>query len=149
MSERPSFTVSLDKPVYVPFSVNVFLPNETTKEHLFYILGILNSKLLWGWYKHEAKRRGVGLEINGNVLSRSPIRRINFDDRTDLELHDRLVSIVDHMIDLQNRKVAAADAGEQERIQRLIDATDKQIDILVYELFRLSPEEIGLIERDV
>ena len=87
------------------------------------------------------------MEINGNVLSRSPIRRINFDDRTDLELHDRLVSIVDHMIDLQNCKVAAADAGEQERIQRLIDATDKQIDILVYELFGLSPEEIGLIRE--
>ena len=36
--------------------------------------------------------------------------------------------------------------NEKERIQRQIDATDKQIDKLVYELYDLTDEEIKIIE---
>ena len=35
---------------------------------------------------------------------------------------------------------------EQESIQRHIAATDKQIDQLVYELYGLTEEEIGIVE---
>ncbi len=35
---------------------------------------------------------------------------------------------------------------ELERLQRLIDSTDKQIDALVYELYELTPEEIAVVE---
>jgi hypothetical protein len=49
-----------------------------------------------------------------------------------LELHDRL-----NTIDA---------ASERERLQRLIDATDKQIDALVYELYGLTAEEIAIVE---
>jgi predicted nucleic acid-binding Zn-ribbon protein len=34
---------------------------------------------------------------------------------------------------------------EQESLQRQIDATDKQIDGLVYELYGLTEEEIGIV----
>jgi hypothetical protein len=33
-----------------------------------------------------------------------------------------------------------------ERLQRLIDATDQQIDALVYELYGLTAEEIAIVE---
>ena len=32
-------------------------------------------------------------------------------------------------------------------IQRQIDATDRQIDKLVYELYELTPEEIKIVEK--
>ena len=67
MAARPSF-VAAERSVYVPFSVNVFVPHEGRPEHLYYFMAILNSRLLWKWFQHYAKRRGVGLEINGNVL---------------------------------------------------------------------------------
>ncbi|MFH2119557.1 MAG: N-6 DNA methylase [Pseudomonadota bacterium] len=44
MGARPSFTLSTT-PVYVPFSVNVFVPHSTTEEHLNYMLGITTVRL--------------------------------------------------------------------------------------------------------
>ena len=35
---------------------------------------------------------------------------------------------------------------EQEMVKREIEATDMQIDSLVYELYGLSPEEIAIVE---
>jgi hypothetical protein len=35
---------------------------------------------------------------------------------------------------------------KQTLIQRRIDATDQQIDKLVYELYELTPEEIAIVE---
>jgi len=36
----------------------------------------------------------------------------------------------------------------QDRLQREIDATDRQIDQLVYELYGLTEEEIKIVETD-
>jgi hypothetical protein len=96
---------------------------------------------MWHWYKHHAKRRGVGLEINGNVLSRTPIRRVNFSDPTDKARHDRMTQFVASMLVLYRHKASAKTKAEQEVIQRQIDATDRQIDELVYELYSLTPDE--------
>jgi hypothetical protein len=143
MAARPSFVVSRF-PVYVPFSINVFVPYDTVSEDLNYFLGILNSKLLWRWYKHNAKSRGVGLEINGNVLERSPIRSINYSDPAEKAAHDKLVSLVERMLSL--RKQSARTPQEQEMLRREIESTDSGIDKLVYELYGLSEEEIGIVE---
>jgi len=46
-----------------------------------------------------------------------------------------------------NKKLADAKAGHQKTIlQRQIEATDKQIDRLVYELCDLTEEEIKILE---
>jgi hypothetical protein len=57
-----------------------------------------------------------------------------------------MVALVEQMLDLQKRKAVAKDAANQERLQRLIDSTDKQIDALVYDLYGLTPEEIAIVE---
>jgi hypothetical protein len=67
-------------------------------------------------------------------------------DPADKARHDRMVSLVEQMLDLHKRLAAAQDAGERERLQRLIDSTDQQIDALVYELYGLTPEEITIVE---
>ena len=38
------------------------------------------------------------------------------------------------------------DAPAKELLQRQIDATDRQIDGLVYELYGLTEEEIGIVD---
>jgi hypothetical protein len=40
----------------------------------------------------------------------------------------------------------SAHAGDPHRFQRQIDATDRQIDRLVYELYGLTEEEIAVVE---
>jgi hypothetical protein len=50
------------------------------------------------------------------------------------------------MLGLHLQKAVAKDNAEQERLQRLIDSTDTQIDTLVYALYGLTGEEIAVIE---
>ena len=46
-----------------------------------------------------------------------------------------------------NKKLHSANiASEKTMIQRQIDATDRQIDKLVYELYGLTDEEIKIVE---
>ncbi len=149
MARRPSF-VPASLPVYVPFSANVFVPFDDTKEHLNYICAILNSRLLWKWYQHYAKRRGIGLEINGNVLARSPIRAIDFSKPADVKIHDHIVGLVNKMLDL-NRRLDAIDekrTQDKQRLQELISSVDAEIDETVYKLYGLTQEERETVERD-
>jgi len=146
MGDRPAFVPAMN-PVYVSFSANVFVPAEITKEHLYYIAGLLNSRVLWKWYQHHAKRRGANLEVNGNVLKRTPFRIINFSDRDAKSQHDRMVELVAQMLDLNRRLGKMKTARERTAVQRQIDATDRQIDGLVYELYGLSDDEIRLVEE--
>lgn len=60
---------------------------------------------------------------------------------------NHVVTLVDHMLDLHKKLAAAKIPGDKTRIQRQIDATDKQIDKLVYELYGLTEEEIETIEK--
>ena len=37
---------------------------------------------------------------------------------------------------------------KREKVEREIEATDREIDRMVYELYGLTEEEIGVVERD-
>jgi len=50
------------------------------------------------------------------------------------------------MLDLRKQLPEAKTPHEQESLKRTIAATDKQIDALVYELYGLTKEEIGIVE---
>lgn len=51
-----------------------------------------------------------------------PIRSINFSDLTDKARHDKMVLLVNQMLDLHKRKSLAKDAADQERLQRMIES---------------------------
>jgi hypothetical protein len=58
----------------------------------------------------------------------------------------RLINAVERMLDLQKQLPEARTPHEQTSLQRQIEATDRQIDALVYELYGLTEEEIRIIE---
>jgi hypothetical protein len=57
-----------------------------------------------------------------------------------------LGNIVKQIVSLNTELLASQTDHERTVIQRQIDATDKQIDALVYELYGLSEEEIKIVE---
>jgi hypothetical protein len=146
MAARPSFVPSRG-PAYVPFSINVFVPAEATQEHMDFICGLLNSRLMWKWYQHRAKMRGVGIEINGRVLGRTPIRRIDFFDPAQKARHDRIVELVRRILSLENQLKPAENTHRKTLIQHEIDAADREIDRLVYGLYGLTDAEIADVEE--
>jgi hypothetical protein len=89
------------------------------------------------------------MEVGGFKVSQIPIRRINFDDPADVARHDRMVVMVEEMLRLQ-KEHAPAEAQKEDRrheLARQISQLDAQIDALVYELYGLTKEEIGIVER--
>ncbi len=75
-----------------------------------------------------------------------PIRSINFFDSKDKSRHDQMVDLVTRMLDLNKKLPTAKIVHDKTVIQRQIDATDSQIDRLVYELYGLTEEEIRIVE---
>jgi hypothetical protein len=53
------------------------------------------------------------------------------------------------MLQLHKDVETARTPRDKELIKRQIDATDKQIDNIVYELYGLADEEIKIIEKDL
>jgi adenine-specific DNA-methyltransferase len=142
---RPAL-VAVSHPAYVPFSMNVFVPRETTHEGLDYLCGLLNSRLLWKWHQHHAKRRGVGLEINGRVLAATPVRCIDFGQPAERARHDEIASLARTMSELNRRRAADA-VSEQNALDERLAAVDRQLDGLVYALYGLTAEEITVVEE--
>jgi hypothetical protein len=57
-----------------------------------------------------------------------------------------MVELVACMLDLHQRLAAAATPADKRLYQRQIDATDTQINALVYALYGLTEEEIAIVE---
>ncbi len=113
-----------------------------------YILGLLNARLLrWYFPFVSAPFRGGWLSANRQFLSQLPIRTINFDDPADRQRHDRMVALVERMLELHKQLAGAAGAHEKTLVEREIAGTDRQIDRLVYDLYGLSEEEIRIVEE--
>jgi Type I restriction enzyme R protein N terminus (HSDR_N) len=68
-------------------------------------------------------------------------------DITNKTRQDKMVTLVKHMPDLHKLLKIATTPDNTTRLQRQIDATDKQIDQLVYELYGLTDEEIRIVEE--
>ena len=113
-----------------------------------YLLGILNSTL-WTFLfsKISSEIRGGFYRWKRQHMAPLPIRTINFADSADSALHSRMVSLVEQMLALHKQLVEAKTPHDKTAIQRQIDATDRQIDRLVYELYGLTEEEIAIVEK--
>jgi hypothetical protein len=60
-----------------------------------------------------------------------------------------MVELVEQMLTLNKKLAEAKTEHDKTVLQRRIDATDSQIDRMVYELYGLTEEEIGIVEGQV
>lgn len=85
-------------------------------------------------------------EVKKQHVEQLPIRPIDFSNATDKAKHDKMVSLVEQMLDLHKQLATAKTPDGQTRLRRQIDATDRLIDRLVYELYGLTEEDIKIVE---
>jgi hypothetical protein len=69
----------------------------------------------------------------------------NFPDTNNAQIK-KLVELVQRMLDLHKALSAARDPRTREQLGRQIEATDTQIDRLVYQLYDLTEAEIKIVE---
>lgn len=116
-----------------------------------YLLGILNSRLCWFAISNISIPFGVRAgkfryRLIYQYMEKVPIHPINLNDSADRARHDRMVALVERMLTLHRQLAAAKTGPEQTQLQRQIEATDRQIDRLVYELYDLTADEINIVE---
>jgi hypothetical protein len=58
-----------------------------------------------------------------------------------------MVELVGRMLDLHKQLAAVRNPQVKTALQRQIEVTDRQIDLLVYELYGLTGEEIAIVEQ--
>jgi len=129
-------------------SIIAIVPAHRSNYRIEYFLGLLNSQY-FNWLYHElVQEKGrVFAQVKLSKIKQLPIRTINFSDLADKTRHDKMVALVEYMLDLHKRLNAAKTPDDKTRLQRQIDATDKQIDRLVYELYGLTDEEIKIVKE--
>ena len=113
-----------------------------------YTVGVLNSRLMRFCYvstTHEARQKAFP-QVKIRSLRALPIRAIDFSNADDVAAHDKMVSLVETMLDLQERIGEANTPTDRKLLERQIATTDNQIDRLVYKLYELTDEEIGIVE---
>ena len=113
-----------------------------------YLLGILNSNLITFFYKSIASTyRGGYLRFIYQYMVELPIRTIDFANPAEKAQHDKLVALVDNMLELQKKYHEARMEQDKELYERQIKMVDTQIDRLVYELYGLTEEEVKVVEN--
>ena len=106
---------------------------------LYLILGILNSQLI----NYLFSRKYVDINIKGKYLGNVPLSKRLLNDPDANEIAD----LARELLRLHSGPMQQRTDHEKSLIQRQIDATDKQIDQLVYELYGLTDEEIRIVEE--
>ncbi len=130
-------------------NLHIILPKDFNY-NLRYVLGIINSKLINFAYRVINPEKGEALaQVKKYHLEQLPIRPINFSNLTDKTKHDRMVALVEQMLSLHQQLETSRASQDKTLIQRQLEATDRQIDKLVYELYELTEEEIAIVEGAV
>jgi len=118
------------------------------KSLYLYVLGLLNSKAVDYYHKTISTNfRGGWFGYDAKIIRNIPIRLINFSDPADKARHDKMVSLVERMLDLQRRTPRTPQ--EQEMVKREVQSTDNQIDRLVYDLYGLTGDDIKIVEGKI
>jgi hypothetical protein len=121
--------------------------DEDNPHSLHYLQGLLTSKLLDA-YLHSISSpfRGGYWSYGKRFIEQLPIRTINFSDSADRVRHDQLVGLVKQMLLVYKCMADAKIPRDQVLLQQQIDAIDKRINRMVYELYGLTEEEIRVVE---
>jgi len=112
-----------------------------------YLLGIINSKLLMGYYSERMLTNAKSIaQVKKKDLDKLPIRAVDISNPADVALHDKMVLLVERMLDLNKKKAVEKNPNILDQLETQISATDRQIDRLTYQLYDLTEAEIAIVE---
>ncbi len=135
-----------EKNYFVKNSLHCILLKDKTY-NLKYILGLINSRLMDFYFQNQIGNTGeIFSQMKIAYVKKLPIRPIDFTEPSNKALHDQMVKLVDRILALCQQVAEARIPQAKSAFQRQIEATDSQIDRLVYDLYELTDEEIKIVE---
>jgi type I restriction-modification system DNA methylase subunit len=137
---------------YVIQVIYIFKPKNSNMDSR-YLLGLINSKLLSFYYfaKFGEKNKKVFPHLRQGPVLQLPVHTIKFDNSTEKAKYEKLIELVDVILDLNKQLIPVKNApfNERDELLKEIQKTDKEIDNLVYDLYGLTEEERKIIEEEV
>lgn len=127
---------------YYVKDVLIVASTDKDAESLQFLTGILNSRLMKFYYETSFPT----LHVQRDEVASLPVGRGDMVKETDRSRFMRVVSLVSQILKLHKQLATAKTLQDQTMLQRQIDATDRQIDQLIYELYGLTDEEIKIVE---
>ena len=89
-------------------------------------------------------RNPCGSAVRPAPLTTASVRRVMINSLP--PCYYKLVALVRRMLELQRKLADASIPADKKLCQRQIEATDRQIDAMVYDLYDLTEEEIAVVE---
>jgi len=135
---------ALDETGFYGANTTYFIPRPD-----LYLLGLLNSSLACRYFSTicaglEGKKETY-LRFFGQYLEGFPVRRLDLSKPGDRKAHERMEGMVTSTLALHKHLASAKGEAQRGAIQRQIEATDREIDRLVYDLYGLTEEEIAIV----
>ncbi|HEY5534143.1 MAG TPA: DNA methyltransferase [Ignavibacteria bacterium] len=109
----------------------------------YYLLGILNSNII-NWY--FVNFLSESLHFYPNDAKNLPIKEINFQNETEKQAHDKIVQLVEQMLESKKQLQLIKTDKDKTYYERKCETLDNQIDSEVYKLYGLTEEEIKIVE---
>jgi tRNA1(Val) A37 N6-methylase TrmN6 len=112
-----------------------------------YLLGVLNSRLLFWKLRHLSNLfRGGWITCTKQYFGELPIRTIRFDEPSEKAQHELMVQLVEQMLLLKQQLASSHTDRDRNFYERKCVDLEHQLDNLVYTLYGLSDEEIAVVE---
>lgn len=111
---------------------------------IYYILAILNSKLIsWYTYRFIYGKAIMTMHFDSVITAKIPMPLLDIQRKE----HDKIVILVKNIIELNNKLTNKKNPNYINLIQRQIYNIDDMIDKLIYSIYKLSDNEIRIIEN--
>jgi len=121
----------------------------TTKSlGLLYVLAISNSRLMSWYAQHKLSNfaKDVFPKLNPEDIKSLPVAVPEPSNYGAMQQHDAIVDLSRQLIANKEQIRAQEGKAQQEQLQRKSDYLSTEIDRLVYQLYGLTEEEIGIVE---
>ncbi len=115
--------------------------------NLRFVIALLNSPLLNCYLKETGTPlRGGYFRMKTAYLNPFPVCEINFSNPEEISKYDKIIGLVDQLLDLY--KTFTDSKTGQEQIQRRLKVIENQINMLIFQLYNFTEEEIKNLVSD-
>lgn len=90
--------VYVEQNIFPTQDVTAIFKKDKIKESLYYILALLNNRRTFNWLKYNGVVKGNIVEFSEKPISSIPFRAINWSDKTEIQLHDKISKLCENYI---------------------------------------------------
>jgi len=131
-----------DFPCYVSQTFFIIQPSDI---NLKYLVGLLNSRLCHFWLNNKGKKQGNALQVDKGPLLAIPIIKPDSSDQR--SYHEQIITLVNKIISTNTQVVY--DQPNLKGPSDLQHQVEKEINHIIYKLYRLKDDDIHFIESSV